>query len=288
MRKNILIAILAILALSLATYVFFLSCQEKNRAIQEAKQSATEKTAANPSENNQDTVNIHIFSPKTGDTIELPLKVLGEVRVFENQFNIRLKDGKGKVLVEETAIAENGDAGQFNLFEKEVNYPQPSTSEGTIEVFDYSAKDGTEIDKVIIPIKFGYVANALNIQVFFANTKRDPQMTNCQKVYPVYRRIAYTKETARAAIEELLKGPTGDEINQGYFTSINPGTQLKSIILKNGKVTVDFDQTLQAGVGGSCKVANIRSQIAETLKQFGTVNSVVISIDGKTEDILQP
>jgi len=35
-------------------------------------------------------------------------------------------------------------------------------------------------------------------------------------------------------------------------------------------------------------VAAIRAQIRETLKQFPTVDEVIISIDGRTEDILQP
>ena len=34
--------------------------------------------------------------------------------------------------------------------------------------------------------------------------------------------------------------------------------------------------------------AAIRVQITETLEQFPTVDSVIISIDGRTEDILQP
>jgi hypothetical protein len=35
-------------------------------------------------------------------------------------------------------------------------------------------------------------------------------------------------------------------------------------------------------------VAAISAQIRETLKQFSTVKGVIISIDGRTEDILQP
>jgi len=45
---------------------------------------------------------------------------------------------------------------------------------------------------------------------------------------------------------------------------------------------------LEEAVGGSCRVTAIRSQIEQTLKQFSTVQSVIISIDNRTEDILQP
>ena len=51
---------------------------------------------------------------------------------------------------------------------------------------------------------------------------------------------------------------------------------------------IDFDSNLEKNVGGSCRVAAIRNQITQTLLQFKTVQSVIISIDGRTEDILQP
>ncbi|MBU3925210.1 GerMN domain-containing protein, partial [Patescibacteria group bacterium] len=56
----------------------------------------------------------------------------------------------------------------------------------------------------------------------------------------------------------------------------------------NGIAKVDFDERLEFQAGGSCRVAAIRAEITETLKQFPTVNNVVISINGRTEDILQP
>jgi spore germination protein GerM len=45
---------------------------------------------------------------------------------------------------------------------------------------------------------------------------------------------------------------------------------------------------LEFQVGGSCRVAAIRAQITDTLKQFPPVDEVIISIDDRTEDILQP
>ncbi|MFP3868831.1 MAG: GerMN domain-containing protein [Desulfobacteraceae bacterium] len=50
----------------------------------------------------------------------------------------------------------------------------------------------------------------------------------------------------------------------------------------------DFDQTLEYRVAGSCRVQAIRAQIEHTLRQFPTVTEVVISINGKTEEILEP
>ena len=97
-----------------------------------------------------------------------------------------------------------------------------------------------------------------------------------------------TTLVARAALTQLLVGPTNMEKNAGLFTNINSGVTIQSLTIENGVAKVDFNQQLQERVAGSCKVIAIRAQITETLKQFPSVKSVVISIDGKTEDILQP
>ena len=58
--------------------------------------------------------------------------------------------------------------------------------------------------------------------------------------------------------------------------------------IKDGIAKVDFNDKLEFQVGGSCRVAAIHAQIVDTLKQFPTIQDVLVSIDGRTEDILQP
>ncbi|MBZ9572400.1 GerMN domain-containing protein [Patescibacteria group bacterium] len=231
--------------------------------------------------------NIIVFNPKEGDEVGLPLKIEGKARVFEGTVNLRLREKEGGILVEDIVTAQSPEIGQFGPFKKELTYPLPKTREGILEVFQISAKDGSEIDKVIIPLKFKTV-ESLTVKVFFGNTKQDPQVLYCDRVYPAERRIAKTQALARAALEELLKGPTITEQNQGFFTSINPGVKIQSLTIENGVAKVDFNEKLEYRVGGSCRVTAIRAQIIETLKQFPTVDNVIISINGQVEDILQP
>jgi spore germination protein GerM len=231
--------------------------------------------------------NIIVTSPKSGDSIGLPLKISGTARVFESQFNYRLKDQNGNILAQGNGTANAPDAGQYGNFEITENYTLPSRDTGTLEVFDYSAKDGSMIDLVSIPIKFSNVA-ALTLKVFFGNTTKNPNAQDCNLVFPIERRIAKTTSTAHSAIAELLTGPTDAEKNQGYFTSINSGVTLQKLSIIDGVAKIDFNETLEQGVGGSCKVAAIRAQITQTLKQFSSVKDVIISINGRTEDILQP
>jgi spore germination protein GerM len=127
----------------------------------------------------------------------------------------------------------------------------------------------------------------MTVKAFFNNDKMDPEFS-CNKVFPVEREILKTEAVARAALTELLKGPTDTEKAQGFFTSINPGVKIQELTIENGVAIVDFDSQLEFQVGGSCRVSAIRAEITKTLEQFPTVTSVMISINGRTEDILQP
>ena len=93
---------------------------------------------------------------------------------------------------------------------------------------------------------------------------------------------------ARAALMELFAGPTASETAQGYSSSIKPGVMIKSLTITNGTARVDLNQAVQEGVAGACLVTSIRTQIEKTLKQFSTVRNVIIAVNGKTDDVLQP
>lgn len=231
--------------------------------------------------------NISVSEPVPNQEIASPVTIKGLARVFESQLNVRVKDASGKTIVEKSVMANSSDAGQFGPFEISLYYPLLKAPDGVIEAFDYSAKDGSEIDKVIVPVKFRRTEIA-TIKLFFGSSASDPQGFNCNKSYPAGRQIAKTQSLARVALEELLLGPTAEEKTNGFFTSINKGVKIQKLTVENRVARVDFGEALQAQVGGSCRVAAIRSQIAETLKQFPSVKDVVISIDGRTEDILQP
>ncbi|MFA4936918.1 MAG: GerMN domain-containing protein [Patescibacteria group bacterium] len=125
------------------------------------------------------------------------------------------------------------------------------------------------------------------VELFFGNSKLDPQALDCTKVFPVLRQVSIINKE-QVVLESLLIGPTDDEKEQGYFTSINQGVVIQNFIIEQCVVRVDFNQQLEYQVGGSCRVTNIRQQIISTLQQFPELKQVIISIDGRTEDILQP
>jgi spore germination protein GerM len=105
----------------------------------------------------------------------------------------------------------------------------------------------------------------------------------------VPRRVSAELPLAEAVLRELLKGPTAAERQQGLASLIPEGAALRSVsVTETGVVRADFSEGLQEGIGGSMRVMGIRQQIEATLMGITGITSVILSIEGQTEDILQP
>lgn len=99
-------------------------------------------------------VNIVVNNPSWNQTISSPITVSGQARVFENTVNIRLRNSNNKILAETFTTAQSPDIGLYGPFSKNIIFTPPGTSTGFFEIFTQSAKDGSEIDKVITLVKF--------------------------------------------------------------------------------------------------------------------------------------
>jgi hypothetical protein len=235
---------------------------------------------------------IRINAPRPNQIVRSPLIINGQARgfwFFEASFPVKLFDEDGRLLASAVAQArEDWMTEDFVPFEVEMIFEHPAAGKGTL-VLEKDNPSGLpeNADELRLPVKFGATAETMTVKAYFNNDKLDPEFS-CNKVFPVEREIPKTQAVARAALEELLKGPTEEEKSAGFFTSINPGVKIQKLSVENGILQVDFDEQLEFQVGGSCRVSAIRAQIIETLKQFPTVSDVVISVNGRTEDILQP
>ena len=101
-----------------------------------------------------ESTNIKVTSPRQGDTIVSPVTISGSARVFENVVSYRVVDSNGIVLASGVTTANSPDVGQFGDYSVAVTFTPPATPSGTVEVYQSSAKDGSEIDKVSIPVNF--------------------------------------------------------------------------------------------------------------------------------------
>ncbi len=125
-----------------------------------------------------------------------------------------------------------------------------------------TAEDTTDDDYLVADIYFYVVAD------------------NIEELVSEERIIDYNNPE-ESAINELLQGSL-----EGYSTAIDNEATLNSFFIEDGIAYVDFSSELDAS--GSATVIMIREQIENTLFQFSGISEVVISIEGETEEILQP
>jgi spore germination protein GerM len=104
----------------------------------------------------------------------------------------------------------------------------------------------------------------------------------------VERQIPDTPLVGTEALVLLIDGPTVEEENEHDISNPIPeGTELLSLEIEDGVATADFSEELLDFGGGSLNVQTITAMIEETLKQFPTVDEVVILVEGQP-DALQP
>jgi spore germination protein GerM len=234
---------------------------------------------------------VFLSSPKPDETINSPFKIEGKARgfwFFEASFPIHLLDENGNELAAGIVQAQSDWMTEnFIEFKGELSFVSNKEQNGKLVLEKDNPSGLPENDKKIEISVYLPKMETTKIKAYFNNSNLDPEYS-CNKVFPIEREVKKTEAIARAALEELLKGTTKEEEKEGFLTSINPGVKIQKLTIDNGIAKVDFDEQLEFQVGGSCRVAAISAQIRETLKQFETVKSVIISINGRTEDILQP
>ncbi|KKW16492.1 MAG: hypothetical protein UY56_C0015G0003 [Parcubacteria group bacterium GW2011_GWA1_50_14] len=236
-----------------------------------------------------------VAAPLPNEEIQSPLTVHGKARgtwFFEANLPVELLDADGNVVVQKGVQAEEDwMTADFVPFSVELTFAQPKTATGILRIKKDNPSGLPEHDASFdVPVRFGNASGnngTMPVKVFFGSSVEDPKGLECNASYPVVRNIPKTQSVAQAAIRELLLGPTPEEKQKGYFTSLPDGVKLERISIADGVARAEFSEELDR-TGGSCRVGSIRSQIVETIKQFPTVKDVVISIGGRTEDILQP
>lgn len=229
--------------------------------------------------------NIMVRYPQDGATVGLPLKIQGEGREFESTIRYRVKTASGSILADGATIAGAPDMGQFGQYLVSPPLNLIKTTPVLIEVFANSPKDGAEIDKVTHNATIDPALRAL--EIYFGNSQSDPK-SECDKTIPAIRSIVKVEKIGTASLRELLKGPTDEEKTLGFLTSIPSDAKLQTFTIDGMEGRPDFTAELDKGVAGSCRVSAIRAQIEKTLLQFSTVQTVRISVEGRTKDILQP
>ena len=93
---------------------------------------------------------IVIESPLPGESVTSPIRVTGTANVFEATVSFEVRDGSGAVVLRDftTATAGNGTRGTFDTTLAVPGLSGPAT----IVAFEASAKDGTPLHVVRVPV----------------------------------------------------------------------------------------------------------------------------------------
>jgi spore germination protein GerM len=94
---------------------------------------------------------ILVESPLPGDDVTSPFHVTGTANTFEAGLQLRLTGPDGAVLFDHFGTATSG-TGTRGTYDETVTFTTAGHGTGTLRVFESSAKDGSEINVVEIPV----------------------------------------------------------------------------------------------------------------------------------------
>jgi hypothetical protein len=242
-----------------------------------------------------------VFAPAKNTAVTSPLTLEGMAKgnwYFEANLPVEIVDAQRRSLGKKFVTATKDWMSESLVpFAGELEFQKPTTKTGFL-IFKNDNPSGLEENEKSFEVLVDFEPTTMTVKAFYNNSKLDPAFL-CDKVFPVSREIPWTVGTGRAAtegnpeqsrraIEELLKGPSEQERAMNYFTNINPNVRINDVTIDNGTARIDFSDELGKNIAGSCRVTAIRAQITGTLEQFPSVKNVVISINGRVDDILQP
>ncbi len=146
-------------------------------------------------------------------------------------------------------------------------------------------------------------AKETTVKIFFGNKIMNQNPGDCKVVFPVERTVSGDLIVKRRTMEEILLGPTAQEIQAGYFSAlpskeevINYREKIKGetgaapydgdeILLKGVKISIgmiyaDFSKEIFAISGDDCRIQLLKAQLSQTAKQFPKVGGTIITVGG--------
>jgi germination protein M len=107
-----------------------------------------------------------------------------------------------------------------------------------------------------------------------------------QGLVPVLREVPATQAVARAAIQQLIAGPSAAEraASPQISSAVPGGTELLGVAIADRVATVDLSGAFASG-GGSASTLIRLAQVTYTLTQFPSVDRVLFKVDGRVATV---
>jgi hypothetical protein len=243
-----------------------------------------------PQENNN---SIIIETPNINETIQSPYTVSGKALgnwFFEATFPVKLVNESGEILSQTYAEAkEDWMTESFVPFEAVLDFNVLSDQKAILVLRKNNPSGLPENDfEISIPVN---LKASKNINLYYYNSEFDKDeseniLCSRQGLVKIERQIPTTKTPIQDAINLLILGNlTKEEKSQGIGTEFPlEGFSLKGASLKEGILTLEFEDPNNKTVGGACRTGILWFQIEATAKQFKEVSEVKFI----PEDIFQP
>ncbi len=245
------------------------------------------------------TANIELHDPAALAGISSPVRLRGVSTAFEANVSVEIReDGARRPLGD--GFVMGGSMGEKGPFDGTVTFAEPAASMGAIVLYTTSMEDGRLWEAGVVRVRFAPSAPLAPTSACPDYSMARPQPPAGQMVVSVfftcdldaspvasYRLAPVSPGVLRAALEELLTGPTRGEADAGlesWFSS-STATMLADVIVRDGHAVVDFHD-LRPVIPNASSSAGSRvllSQLDATVFQFSTISSVIYRIEGDCE-----
>lgn len=240
--------------------------------------------------------NVRLDGDPFRNGVRSPIAISGEATAYEGTIQVAVRQagmGAGEALGRDFVTA--GTLGDFGPFTTEIAFDPPRAEGfGALVLYTESAVDGSTLEATVVGLNFGAgpigpseaeridrtpVPDGTEVTVFFLQG---------EELVPVTRSVPATTAVLRAALEQLMAGPTEGERAVGFRSMFQPDAagKLAGVTIDGeGKVVVDFTPSVVSG-GATTSAGStlLLEQLNATVFQFPTVASVEYRTGGSCED----
>ena len=209
-------------------------------------------------------------APADTSTVTSPLIVSGFVKTSVDQLFWRIANTDGEQATGVVPLKQTNEEG-YEPIRFEVFLPAFTTMDFSLTVDSDKMFDAESTPLSLLSDK------TMTFQIYFA----DYAGSDCRAIEAKKRTVAQTAAQGKAAILELLAGPTGEEFNQGVRSALPEGVVLNTLVINNGEANVRLSG-FEPSRYTRCQKTRMIRQIKQTLLQFEPIGSVNIYINDES------
>ncbi|MGH2684340.1 MAG: Gmad2 immunoglobulin-like domain-containing protein [Actinomycetota bacterium] len=252
--------------------------------------------------------NIRVDEPTAGALVSSPIPLRGAASAFEGNVNVHVRDDAGGAdeVLGETFVTGNGGP-ELGPFEGSVDISGPTTPQGAVIFATYSMDDGTLQEATVVRVRFDVgtgegaacrqpsplspTGEGRTVAVVFSCGRVPSDHPDFFVAVP--RRLPETQGVLRAALEQLLAGPTDQEREGGltsWFSEETADMLLGVTITADGTAVVDLDPALADAIPNASTSAGsmmLLGQLDGTVFHFANVQAVEYRLGGSCDAFWQ-